>query len=129
MKTTSTPKGKVSQVIVNGTPMTTDRYKNAIVSVLKTHDWLTTPQIIRLASEQGLCEPIDSPRKANAHPIYKILSMMFDEDTIRVISRTKSRFGEWEYKLTNPNVFYRNNIQYFKVTNPNMSNFNPNRIY
>lgn len=121
MKTSNKRKQGTGNVIVNGKPMTTDRYKNAIVKVLKQKDWLTTPEIIRLASDQGLCEDEKYPRKAVAHPIYKILSIMFDEDITRVITRVKSHFGEWEYKLTKPNVFYQNGFQYFKVEKPNLN--------
>lgn len=121
MKTSNKRKQGTGNVIVNGKPMTTDRYKNAIVKVLKQKDWLTTPEIIKLASEQGLCEGENYPRKAVAHPIYKILSIMFDEDITRVITRVKSNFGEWEYKLTKPNVIYHNGFQCFKVEKPNLN--------
>lgn len=113
-------------VIVNGKPMTTDRYKNAIVKVLTQKDWMTTPEIIRTASEQGLCEDENYPRKAVAHPIYKILSMMFDEDIVRVITRMKSEDGEWEYKLTKKNVIYINGEQMFKVEKKQQMSFNSN---
>lgn len=105
-------KKRTGHVFFNGKIMAGDDYKNAIVKVLKEKDWLTTPEIIRIASDRGYCEGEDYPRKAVCHPIYKHLSDMFDKDPIRVITRMKMN-GEWEYKLTNPKVIYHNGIQYF----------------
>lgn len=105
-------KKRLGHVLFKGKIMSGDDYKNAIVKVLKEQDWLTTPEIIKIASAKGYCEGEDYPRKAICHPIYKHLSDMFDKDNIRVITRMK-RNGEWEYKLTNPKVIYLNDCQYF----------------
>lgn len=103
-------------VVFNGRVMTGDDYKNAIVRTLKDNDgkWMTTAEIIKHASKKGYCEGEDYPRKAVSHPLYKTLSDMMDKDLTRVIARM-DRDGDWEYKLTKPNVIYRNGEQLFII--------------
>lgn len=111
MTTSQNKKRRVGfgSVVVNGKVMTTDMYKNAVIRVLKeTCDWLTVPQIIRRASDMGLCEPDDAPRKAVAHPIYKCISMMMEEKAFLPIIRMKDEYGKWVYYCKEPMAKYIN---------------------
>lgn len=96
-------------VIVNGKVMTTDMYKNAVIRTLKeTNTWMTTPEIIRFASDRGWCEPEESQRKAVAHPIYKCISLMMEEKVFLPIVRMKNDYGKYVYYIKEPMAKYLN---------------------
>lgn len=95
-------------VVVNGKVMTTDMYKNAVLKTLTTTGrWMTTPEIIAFASSMKWCEPDDwTKRKACAHPIYKCISLIMDEQTFLPIVRMKDDYGKWTYHIKEPNAMY-----------------------
>lgn len=97
-------------VVVNGKVMTTDSYRNAVIRTLKTTDkWMTTEEIIKFASNNGWCEPDDwTTRKAVAHPIYKCISLIMEETTLKPIIRMKDPHHKWTYRIKEPNALYVN---------------------
>lgn len=92
------------KVVVNGKVMTTQSYVNCVEQALinNGNNWMTTDQIISWGYANGLCERKNAPRRAVAHPMYKIMSMIIDNTTDISIQRRLNNKGILEYQLKDP---------------------------
>lgn len=99
-------------VVVDGTVMTTQMYKDAVVSALQHNgnNWMLVDHMVSWCSTFKLCEKKDSPRRAATHPMWKIISLMMEEQNPQ-IERIKHN-GRYMYRLKNPKMVYVNGLPY-----------------
>ena len=94
-------------VNVNGQVMTTRMYRQAVINTLQKYgnNFMTVNQIVNSAADAKMCEKKNAPRRAATHPMWKIISLMMDEENCPLI-RIKNQSGRWMYKLKNPGYIY-----------------------
>ena len=104
-------------VIVNGNVMTKDNYRDAVIKSLmhNGNNWMTVNQMITWASENKIVEKKNAPRKGAAHPLYKIISNMMEENN-KIIERKRNHInGRFEYRLKDAKELYINGEPYERL--------------
>ena len=102
-------------VKLNGKTMTKEDYRNAVINSLKHNgnNWMTVNQMIIWASENKMVEKKNAPRKGAAHPLYKIVSNMMDENN--VLERKSNASGRFVYRLKNAQKIFINGQPYERL--------------
>ena len=87
------------KVQVNGKILATQDYKDAVINTLKElRVPVTTDTIISYASSRNWVEDRNKPRKAASHPLYKIMSIMVDEDKDERVKFSFNKKGRLQYQ-------------------------------
>ena len=113
-------KAGFGNVVLNGRVLTTQDYKNAAIKALEANgnNWMTTRQIVSWASDNGLVENINRPRKASAHPMWKIMSIMSNDVTSPIKFRyNKKNRLEYQIKPEMVKTLYINGTRYERNEN------------
>lgn len=93
------------KVKVYGQIMTGMAYRQTIINALKANgnNWMTVNQIINWGSDNKLCERKNAPRRAQVHPMWKIMTNLFREMNSPVV-RHKNSKGVYVYRLVEPST-------------------------
>lgn len=96
------PRGRkvgTGKVLVGGKILTTQDYKDAVINTLKELKVpVTTDTIISYASAKGWVDDRYRPRKAVSHPLYKILSIMTNDDKDKRVKFSFTKRGRLQYQ-------------------------------
>lgn len=97
------------KVKVNGKTMTQKMYEDTVIAALEHNgnNWMTVNQIVLWGSTHKMCEKKDSPRQAQTHPMWKVISTMYETPSQSKLVRKREK-GCYMYRLREPEKVYVN---------------------
>lgn len=101
------------KVVVDGRVLTQKDYRNSVIEMLQRfgNNWTTANTLVNAAADNHLVEKKSAPRRADRHPLWRVLTSMVREEN-PVIMRKKNSRGLYVYRLTMPEALNINAERY-----------------